>query len=194
LGKYKEEELAKALQDIKDKLPMPTTALFDHKAFMRDEEAFNTLMDQIAMGKSVRAVVADLKLPPHANVQLNRALVGLKAPDPRFYMYQEAKAARAAQFADQILDICHKVDMEIMTHQQGVMVSRTLMWLAARLDPGQWSDRIQVDANVRIDVQTQHLEAVRLLATMVKERRPGLVYEGEKVRPMQTVEEHELLN
>lgn len=180
--------------DARDNKPLPTTNPFDQRAFMRDEEAFNLLLDEVASGKSIRQVCSDLDLPASANTKLNRSLAALKAPDPRYEMYQEAKRARACQFADRLLDVCTQVETGLMTSQQGSMVTKSLMWLAERLDPGQWSGRIQVDANMRLDVTTQHLEAVRMLSTMVKDGRPGIVHEGDVVEVQETVDEYELLN
>ena len=170
-----------ALREIRDKLPMPNTAGFNSRAFMHDPEAFDYLMDGISAGNSVRQICAGLKLPTTANIKLTRDLAKLKAPDPRFDSYMAAKRSRAHQFADQLLDVTTKVEMEVMTVQQGAMVTKTLMWLAERLDPGQWSGRIQIDANIKMDAATQHLAAVRELAVMVLNDNPGNVVQGDVI-------------
>jgi len=171
----------KALQDIRDKVPMPNTKGFDSHAFMVDVEAFEYLMDGISSGNSVRQICAGLSLPTTASIKLNRDLARLKAPDPRYDTYMAAKRSRAHQFADQLLDVTTKVEMEVMTVQQGAMVTKTLMWLAERLDPGQWSGRLQIDANLKIDTASQHLAAVRELATMVLGDDHGNVIVGDVI-------------
>lgn len=175
------KEMDKALQEIKDTLPMPNMKGFDSRAFMNDPEAFDYLMDGISSGNSVRQLCASLHLPTSANIKLTRDLARLKAPDPRFDVYMAAKKARAHQFADQLLDVTSKVEMDVMTVQQGAMVTKTLMWLAERLDPGMWSGRIQVDANIKMDTATQHLAAVRELASMVLKDQPGNVVQGDVI-------------
>ena len=170
-----------ALQDMKDNMPLPNGKSFDSHAFLNDSEAFDYLMDGISSGNSVRQMCAGLSLPTTANIKLTRDLARLKAPDPRFDVYMAAKRARAHQFADQLLDVTTKVELEVMTVQQGAMVTKTLMWLAERLDPGQWSGRIQVDANIKMDTATQHLAAVRELATMVLNDNPGNVVQGDVI-------------
>lgn len=161
------EDHAQALLEAQGKHGMVDTK-FNVKQFLKDDEARNALLDHISSGYSVRAFVEEVGLPMRATTALNRALVRLKAPDPRFEEYQLAKHTRANQFAERMLEMVDKVEAGELTPQQASMMIKTLTWLAARLDPKRWTDRLQIDANLKLDTASSHLAAVREMATMVK--------------------------
>lgn len=160
--------MKKALQKAKDNHPAGRLRVFNTSGFMNDPEAFGELMAQISSGYSISAFVTETQLPKAAVVALNRALAKLKSPDPRFDDYQVARQARASQFAERMIDVVDQVEMGLLTPQQASMMTKTLMWLAARLDPSRWTERVQVDATVKLDTASAHLEAVRAMATMVR--------------------------
>jgi len=175
------EELDRALQEIRDKHPLPSQDSFNAGAFMQDEEAWGALMDYVAAGNSTRAFVREIELPQAAITKLNRYLAQIKPGHPRYDSYMEAKTARAHQFAERMLDITEQVEMGVMTSQQGGMAVKALQWLAARIAPEHFGNRINIDANVKVNTADMHLEAVRMMSTMVIEDRPGNVYQGETV-------------
>lgn len=182
------EERAQALYEAQGEMAM-TTEKFNVKGFMADKEAFDLLLGHISSGYSVKAFVEEVGLPVAATIAINRALVRLKSGDVRYEQYEEARAARALQFAERLLNIVDQVETGMLTPQQASMMTKTLMWLAARLDPKKWSEKIQVDANLKIDSATAHLEAVRQMATMVKEGPMN----GAKVIEAEVVDEFESL-
>ncbi len=189
-------KLDRVLEEERTKFPLPTpNGRFPITEFLRDEEALEALFSSIALGNSVRQFCTEMSFPQSAITGITRALAKLKAPDPREEQYRIAKAARANQFADRMLDMVEQVETGVMTPQQGSFCVRSLQWLAERMDPEHFSGRIQVDANVKVDTATSHLEAVRMMANMVKEGRPGTVYEGEVVEelPPSQVEDYEEL-
>jgi hypothetical protein len=179
--KGKKNRNTKALDAWKEKFPLPKKSAFQVDQFMKDEEGFDALLDSIADGNSVRHFCKELSMPVSAIVKMNRSLAALKAPDARYEAYQTAKQARAHHHADVMLDIIEKVTDGEMTSQQGTMCIRGLQWLAERMDPINFSGRIQIDANIKMDTASSHLEAVRQMAELVKADLPGTVIEGDVV-------------
>jgi hypothetical protein len=170
---------ATALEEWQEKYPLPDKAEFQVKQFMVDENAFEALMDSIAEGNSVRHFCMQLGMPTGAIVKMNRFLAKLKAPDPRYDTYMAAKGARAHHHADSMLRIIEDVQEGLLTTQQGVAMLKGLQWLAERMDPVTFSGRLQIDANLKIDTASAHLEAVRAMATMIKHDEPGVVIQGQ---------------
>lgn len=173
------EELAGYLQKVQDKFPLPNNNGFDASNFMKDDEAWEALMDFISEGNSVRAFVGEIQLPLSATTKLNRYLAKINRGHPRYEAYMEAKTARAHQFADRMLNIIDQVEMGVMTSQQGQMAVKALQWLAERIAPEHFSGRINIDANVKHSTADMHLQAVRMMSTMVIENEEGNVYQGE---------------
>lgn len=180
----KKNKCQEALEQMREKYPLPSGTSFPVLDFVNDEEAFDALLDSVARGNSVRQFCHEIGLPMSAGVKLNRYLANLKAPDEREALWKEAKRARAHHHADTMLNIINEVQLGTMTSQQGNTCIKGLQWLAERMDPDSFGGRIHVDANLKVDSATQHLEAVRQLAMMVKEDRPGHIYEGDVIEEL----------
>ena len=100
--------------------------------------------------------------------------------DEQVKEYENARVIRASAMADRILDICDQVESGLLDAQQGKLIADNMKWIAARLDPHLWGDRIQIKAEVKTSAE-QHLDAVRQLSEMIKKGKEGVVIEGEHV-------------
>ena len=80
--------------------------------------------------------------------------------------------------ADRILDLLDQVEMGLIEATQARLIVDNLKWMAARLDPHIWGDRLEVQANVKTTTE-MHLEAVRELAKRIKSGDERPVIEGE---------------
>jgi hypothetical protein len=175
-------EKREILEAHQDKFPLPKNVAFNVQHFMSHAESFEALADSIAEGNSVRSFCRHLGMPVAAIVKMNRFLAGLKAPDPRYEVYMAAKRTRAHHHAQTMLDIIENVSDGVLTPQQGSVMVKGLQWLAARMDPDTFSDRIKVDARLKIDAASSHLEAVRQMAEMIQADGKGTVLQGEVVQ------------
>lgn len=162
------EERQKKLDKIRGKLPKPKKR-FSIRRFMRDPAVMDALMENISAGNSIKATAKALKLKPSAATSLGRFLAALRPGDEWYDEYVAASEARAMQFADRMLEIIDQVELGTLTVQQGAAMTKSLTWLAGRLDPARWGDRMKVDQNIKLDTATAHLEAVREMASMVRD-------------------------
>jgi hypothetical protein len=74
--------------------------------------------------------------------------------------YQAAKKAQAQYHAERIAEIADKVEDGRLDPASARISSENRKWVAARLDPSQYGDRIQADIAVT-DVTALHLAAMR---------------------------------
>jgi hypothetical protein len=74
--------------------------------------------------------------------------------------HTQAKKAQAQYHAERIADIADKVEDGRIDPASARISSDNRKWVAARLDPTQYGDRIQADIQLT-DVTALHLEAMR---------------------------------
>lgn len=71
-----------------------------------------------------------------------------------------AKQQAADRFADVVAETIDAVKDGRLDPNAAKVVSSNAQWLAARMSPAKWGDRIQVDAQV-LDVTELHLQSMR---------------------------------
>jgi hypothetical protein len=74
--------------------------------------------------------------------------------------YQAAKKAQAQYQAERVADIADKVEAGQLDPASARISSDNRKWVAARLDPSTYGDRVQADIQLT-DVTALHLEAMR---------------------------------
>lgn len=161
------------LAKVKEKYPLPT-ADEGWKTLKEDPQFFEAVLESVAAGHSVSTFAKNLGLSP---TRVNAWLATLRDEDKK-HRYNEARHARANHMADRILEVCEQVEMGILAPPAGRMIADNLKWMAARLDPHIWGDKLQVKAEVKTTAE-MHLEAVRELSKRVKARDERPVIEGE---------------
>ena len=89
--------------------------------------------------------------------------------------YEEAKKLQALHHADRVGEIAEEVETGTLDPASARVSSDNRKWLAARMNPREYGDKIQADIQVT-DMTTLHLEALRLKMAKTIEAR---VIDGE---------------
>jgi len=161
------------LAKVKKKYPLPS--LNDEwKALRQDEDFFDAIMEAVASGQSVSSFARQLGLSP---TRMSSWLSTL-SDDVKIVKYQDARLSRANIMADRILDICDQVETGLISPQMARVIVDNLKWIAARLDPAIWGDKLQVRAEIKSTTE-MHLEAVREMSKRIKLGDDRPVIEGE---------------
>lgn len=128
------------------------------KNFSKDE-----LLGLVAQGTTLRKlaeIVGDkLGIPALTHYYVFRVLKDY-GPD-----YEEAKRAKAQTLADRVDTVSDQVEAGHMDPASARVISDNSKWLAARLDPGTFGDKIQADIRVT-DLGAQHLAALKQMMSM----------------------------
>lgn len=160
-------EITKAIAKAKLEFPMPGHRT-NIQTMTQDEELMDALFAHVTCGHSLKSFCDVCGFTPNVRLSLGRFLGKLKEGDLYFEEWEAAKKARAVHFADRMLEITEQVAAGEMTPQQASAALKGLQWLAARVDPEAFGDRMKVDQKVTMDTTEQHLNAVRAMAEMVK--------------------------
>jgi hypothetical protein len=86
--------------------------------------------------------------------------------------------------ADQLLGIIEKVENGELMVPAARMMADNLKWMAERMDPELWGNKLQVRADIRTSAE-MHLEALRELAERMKAGDDRPVIEGQVEPKMQ---------
>jgi hypothetical protein len=164
------------LAKVREQYPLPSSDQ-NWKELRADPEFFEAAMESVIAGHSVSTFARSLGLSP---TRVNAWLATLKDENMKA-VYEEARHARANHMADRILDICDQVEMGILAPPAARVIVDNLKWMAARLDPHIWGDKLHVKAEVKSTTE-MHLEAVRELAKRVQAQDDRPVIEGEVER------------
>jgi len=163
------------LAEVKSRYPLPGKDLY-WKEIRQDPIFFEAVIDAVMGGQSVSTFARSFGLKPTRVC----AWLATGLNDEQVKEYENARVIRASAMADRILDICDQVESGLLDAQQGKLIADNMKWIAARLDPHLWGDRIQIKAEVKTSAE-QHLDAVRQLSEMIKKGKEGVVIEGEHV-------------
>jgi hypothetical protein len=84
----------------------------------------------------------------------------LSADDARKALWLEAKQQAAARYADEVATAIDDVKAGRLDANSAKTIMSGAQWLASRLNPRDWGDRIAVDATT-LDLTTLHLNSLR---------------------------------
>lgn len=134
---------------------------------MSTPDFWEQLWEHLADGNSLRAFVGDGSSGVTYNILLNRI-----NSDPQLSeKFEAVRAARALANAERIERLADMVETEQIDPNAAKVSIGARQWLAERMDPKRWGNKIQSD--VRITDTTQlHLEAVRNLMRTVSVQEP----------------------
>lgn len=179
---------SEVLKQVQAKYPLPEKDGI-WKTVKKDPDFFEAVIESVSAGQSVSTFARTFGLAPTRVC----AWLATGLDETQKATYDSAREIRAASMADRILEICDQVETGLLSPQQAKLIVDNLKWIAARLDPHIWGDRIQVKAEVKTTAE-MHLDAVRQLSQMVKKREEGVVIEGEHaVRHLPKLEEPEIV-
>ena len=123
------------------------------------------LLDMVASGWTQQRIadhIRELTGAPVTQYYVSKTLTALGDE------YVAAKKAQAALQAERVLDIADKVESGTLDPSSARVSSENRRWVASKLDPATYGDRIQADVNLT-DVTALHLEALRNAMRVVNE-------------------------
>ena len=156
------------LAKFKAENPLPQTGASrkEWKAMRQSPEFWENLLDSVASGHSLMQFARDNGVKPSL---MTAWLHRFDEESKEAQEYASARRARAEYMADRIIETTDLVASGDMGPGQGRVVIDSLRWMAARLDPHIWGDKLNIKAEVTHTTQL-HLEAVRQMAENVKRK------------------------
>jgi len=126
-------------------------------------------LEQIAAGKSLRQVAEALDISSPSRI------TELAASDPTFALqYARAQELRADIHADRIETVAAELLDGSRTDSQAARVAiDALKWTASKLRPKRYGDKLQLDADVRMQVELVDATAVQAVATLISKEDPS---------------------
>lgn len=113
------------------------------------KEKGDYICTELAKGRSLRSICAEPDMPA---VQI---VLGWRDDDAAFYeQYTRAREAQADHFADEITEIA---DTEPDPNKARVRIDAR-KWAAGKLKPKTYGDRLQLDADMKVNLTDDQLE------------------------------------
>jgi hypothetical protein len=127
------------------------------------------VLEQIAAGKSLRQVAEQFGISSPSRI------TELAASDPTFALqYARAQELRADIHADRIETVAAELLDGSRTDSQAARVAiDALKWTASKLRPKRYGDKLQLDADVRMQVELVDATAVQAVATLITKEDPS---------------------
>ena len=91
--------------------------------------------------------------------------------EERRNLYEDAKLSRAHYHAAKIEEILEDVESGKLNPHAARVSTNARKWLAAKMYPKFFSDRVQLQHDVSVDVGKQHVEELRRLPREREEKR-----------------------
>lgn len=119
------------------------------------QEAADKICELIARGMSLRAICASADMPAGGTV--HRWL----AEHQDFQeQYTRAREEQADGFADEIIDIADSVAPETGEVAKAKLQIDARKWKASKLAPKKYGEKLELDADMRVKVETRSLEDI----------------------------------
>ena len=112
------------------------------------------------------------------NVHYNKVSWRLKSDASLQQQYAHTREMRALKNADKIEQLANRVEKEEIKPDAGRVAIDARKWLASRLDPAQFGDKIQSTVQV-IDMNQTYLNELKVLMNSTKQIRTGSDIEHE---------------
>ena len=134
-------------------------------AVLKTGDFWELLWEHLAQGNTLRSFVSGSDVPYGVlwrYMQTNPELME---------RYEVVRNARALVNAERIEELAERVETEQMDPNAAKVAMGARQWLAERMDPKRWGNKIQQDIKVT-DTTQLHLEAVRNLMRTVSVQEP----------------------
>jgi hypothetical protein len=136
------------------------------RQIMQTADFWEQLWEHLAEGNTLRSFVGDGSTVTYA--QLWKRIQS----DPEMSeRYEVVRNARALANAERIEQLAEKVELEQIDPNAAKVSIGARQWLAERMDPKRWGNKIQSDVRIT-DTNQLHLEAVRNLMRTVSVQEP----------------------
>jgi len=124
-------------------------------ALLKQDEFWDEFFFRIGNGESLRGVSRDLGVP------FQTVWSAIMIDERRKATYEDAKMSRAHFHAAKIEEIIEEVELGNIDPQVARVSIDARKWLASKMYPKFFSDRIQLQHDVTVDVRKQHIEELR---------------------------------
>ena len=122
---------------------------------INNNKFWNEFFFRIGNGESLRGVSKDLGIP------FQTVWSAIMSDDKRRAAYEDAKMSRAHFHASKIEEILEDVESgKIEPHAARVSIDAR-KWLASKMYPKFFSDKIHLQHDMTVDVRKQHIEELR---------------------------------
>ena len=129
---------------------------------LRQDQFWDEFFFRIGNGESLRGVTKDLGIP------FQTVWSAIMIDEGRRVTYEDAKMSRAHFHAAKIEEILEDVEAGKIEPQVARVSIDARKWLAAKMYPKFFSDRVQLQHDVTVDVRKQHIEELRRMNNTVQ--------------------------
>lgn len=129
-------------------------------SLLKRNEFWDEFFFRIGNGESLRGVSRDLGVP------FQTVWSAIMIDETRKATYEDAKMSRAHFHAAKIEEIIEEVESGNIDLQVARVSIDARKWLASKMYPKYFSDRVQLQHDVTVDVRKQHIEELRRMSRM----------------------------
>ena len=122
---------------------------------LREEKFWNEFFFRIGNGESLRGVSRDLGVP------FQTVWSSIMIDQKRKATYEDAKISRAHFHAAKIEETIEEVELGKIDPQVARISIDARKWLASKMYPKFFSDRVQLQHDLTVDVRKQHIDELR---------------------------------
>ena len=142
---------------------------------LKDNEFWDEFFFRIGNGESLRGVSKDFGIP------FQTVCSDIMIDEERKASYEDARMSCAHYHAAKIEVILEEVESGRIEPQVARVSIDARKWLAAKMYPKFFSDRVQLQHDVTVDVRKQHIEELRRLSGERQENKPLRFLESSRV-------------
>ena len=139
---------------------------------MKQNQFWDEFFFRIGNGESLRGATKDLGVP------FQTVWSAIMIDERRRATYEDAKMSRAHYHAAKIEEILEEVEAGKMEPQFARVSIDARKWLAAKMYPKFFSDKLQLQHDVTVDVRKQHIEELRRMSRERQEKQTLTVEES----------------
>ena len=139
---------------------------------MKQNQFWDEFFFRIGNGESLRGAAKDLGVP------FQTVWSAIMIDERRRATYEDAKMSRAHYHAAKIEEILEEVEAGKMEPQVARVSIDARKWLAAKMYPKFFSDKLQLQHDVTVDVRKQHIEELRRMSRERQEKQTLTVEES----------------
>ena len=129
-------------------------------ALLEQNEFWNNFFFRIGNGESLRGVSKDLGIP------FQTVWSAIMIDERRKATYEDAKMSRAHFHVARIEGLIEEGELGNIDPQVARVSIDARKWLAAKMYPKFFSERVQLQHDVTVDVRKQHIEELRRMSNM----------------------------
>ena len=125
------------------------------RSLLKQDKFWDDFFFRIGNGESLRGVSKDLGIP------FQTVWSAIMIDERRKAVYEDAKMSRAHFHAAKIEEIIEEVELGKIDPQVARVSIDARKWLAAKMYPKFFSDKVQLPHDVTVDIRKQHIEELR---------------------------------